>query len=365
MATPKVTNKKSFFKGAVLENQQTPLKIFSDIEVPKLNRGQVLVKLAYSGVCHSQVMEINGFRGEDKYLPHLLGHEGSGVVLAVGKGVRKVKINDRIVLGWIKGKGIEAGGSSFTCKNLKINAGGVTTFNEMSVVSENRCVIVPKGVPMDVAALFGCAILTGSGIVTNTIKPKKNSTIAFFGMGGIGMSALIASNLYNLKEVIAVDINNKRLDLAQQFGAKITINSNSEDPVERIKEITNGRGVDYAIDAAGIVKTIEQAFESVKINGGLAVFASHPKYGEKIAIDPFDLISGKRILGSWGGGANPDKDIPIFASLYLDGILPFQKLITKKYKLNQINQAIKDLQSGKVLRPIISIDPSIKNTGKR
>ena len=350
-----------FFKAAVLKKQKEKLSIINNVEPPELKHGQVLVKLAYSGVCHSQIMEIDGLRGEDKYLPHFLGHEGSGLVVEIGDGVTKVKKNDAVVLGWIKGAGVEAGGCQYLHDSKNINAGGVTTFNEYAVVSENRCVLVPDKIPMDIAALFGCAVLTGSGILTNTIQPKKNTNIAFFGLGGIGISALAATKLYTFNKIFAVDINDERLRLAKEFGATHVINPLKNCPVEFIKENTNGIGVDYSVDAAGLTKTIEQAFDSVKTAGGLCVFASHPKFGEKISIDPFDLISGKQILGSWGGGANPDIDIPKFSKLYCDGILPLDKLITKKYKLEKINDAIDDLKSGKVIRPIIELDESIKN----
>ena len=352
---------KKTFNAAVLSELNKDLEIINNIEFPNLKKGQVLVKLAYSGVCHSQIMEIEGQRGEDKYLPHLLGHEGSGIVISIGPGVTKVNIEDTVVLGWIKGDGIDAGGSTYISGDNVINAGAVTTFNEYAVVSENRLVIIPSRIPMDIAALFGCAVLTGSGIITNTIEPKNGTSIAFYGLGGIGISALAASKLYSFEKIFAVDINNDRLDLATEFGATHVINPLDNDPVKYIKENTNGEGVNYAVDAAGIVKTIEQAFESVKIDGGLAVFASHPKFGEKISLDPFDLISGKKILGSWGGGAYPDRDIPLFADLFKAGKLPLEKLITKKYSLSQINQAIDDLKSGKIIRPIIEIDGNIKN----
>tara|TARA_Y200000002_G_scaffold383026_1_gene402679 strand:+ start:125 stop:1198 length:1074 start_codon:yes stop_codon:yes gene_type:complete len=350
------------FKAAVLEKQKSPLKLVSNVKIPRLKKGQVLVKLAYSGVCHSQIMEIEGLRGEDKYLPHFLGHEGSGIVIETGPDVTKVKSGDTIVLGWIKANGIDSGGCCYKHKDKYFNAGSVTTFNEYAIVSENRCVIIPKKIPMDIAALFGCAVLTGSGILTNTIKPKNNTDIAFFGIGGIGISALAASRLYSFNKIFAIDINDERLALAKEFGATHIFNPLNECPVRFIKENTDDIGVDYAIDAAGLVKTIEQAFESIKTNDGLCVFASHPRFGDKISIDPFDLISGKRIIGSWGGDAQPDKDIPIFSKLYLDGKLPLEKFISKKYKLEDINLAINDLKKGKVIRPIIELDTSIKNT---
>jgi len=344
------------FSGAVLNNTNKPLSIVKDVLLPDLRKGQVLVKIAFSGVCHSQLMEIGGHRGEDKFLPHFLGHEASGYVVSIGPLVKKVKIGQPIILSWIKSSGAETGGCDYICESgNKINAGPIATFNEYAVVSENRCVPMPKGIPMDVAALFGCAALTGGGIVKNTLRPKKNSTLAIFGLGGIGVTALMAAKNYDLKRIIVVDINQSKLDAAIKFGADETINASKVNPLKHIRELTNHHGVDYSIDSAGLTKTIEQAFSAVKLNGGISVFASHPKFGNKIKLDPFELISGKKILGSWGGSAKPDHDIPHFCKLYKQGKFPIDQLITKIYKLKDINDAISDLASGKVMRPIIKI----------
>jgi len=343
-------------KAAVLKEINSPLRIYKDIRIPMLRRGQVLVKVAYSGVCHSQLMEIQGKRGEDSYLPHLLGHEGSGIVQDIGTDVTKFKIGDRVILGWIKGDGLDVSGTVYTCGDETINAGAVTTFSNYAVVSENRCVLLPDGVPMDVAVLFGCALQTGAGIVTNIIKPEAGSTVAVIGLGGIGLSVLMATQLFNCKKVIAVDVEQDKLQLAKDFGATDIIHSIDTDPVDAIMGLTNGMGVDYSIEAAGLGKTIEQAFSSVRKNGGKCIFASHPEYGERISLDPYDLISGKQIAGSWGGGCEPDKDIPLLAKLYRDGRLPLDRLITTRYTLDNINQAIADLEARRVVRPLIEIN---------
>lgn len=347
-------------KAAVLHTLNDSLRLRDDIELPQLLHGQVLVKLAYSGVCHSQLMEVRGRRGEDVYLPHLLGHEGSGVVLEVGPGVAKVRSGDRVVLGWIKGSGIEAGGVKYKCTEGILNGGGVTTFNDYAVVSENRCVKVPDGVPMDIAALFGCAVLTGAGIITNSVRPTNGSSIAIFGLGGIGLSALMGLVLFECKMVIVVDISEDRLRLAEEFGATHTINAIKCDPVQAIRSLTDGRGTDYSVEAAGRSDTIEKAFDAVRRGGGLCVFASHPSHGSRISLDPFEMICGKQITGSWGGGSDPDRDIPIYADLYLKGKLPLGKLITKRYSLDEVNQALDDLEQNKVIRPLIEIDTDLQ-----
>lgn len=348
-------------KAAVLARLAHPLDVISDISLTLPGRGQVLVKLAYSGVCHSQLMEARGLRGPDAYLPHLLGHEGSAKVIAIGEGVTKVAEGDLVVLGWIKGEGLDAGGARYKCDCLghEINAGGVTTFNEYALVSENRVVPLPVGIPLDVAVLFGCAVPTGAGIITNDIRPEPSSTVAIFGLGGIGMSALMATMLFECAQVIAVDISEDKLALSRSFGATHVIDASKQDPVAEIRKLTGGRGVDYAVEASGQASVIEQAFESVRRGGGACVFASHPAHGVRVSIDPFELICGKQIRGSWGGSSNPDRDIPLFAKLYLEGRLPLEKLLTRRYRLDQINEALDDMEQHRVMRPLIEIDPGL------
>jgi S-(hydroxymethyl)glutathione dehydrogenase/alcohol dehydrogenase len=345
-------------RAAVLYETDRPLRIVSGIEVPPLGAGQVAVKLAYAGVCHSQLMEARGRRGPDRYLPHLLGHEGSGIVVDTGPGVEKVALGQRVVLGWIKGRGADVPGTQYRLDGTVLNAGAVTTFNDYAVVSENRCVGVPDGVPMDIAALLGCAVPTGAGIVTNMIAPEPGSTIAILGLGGIGLSALLACRLYQLTEIAAVDIAPEKLALARELGATALIDAREQEPVDEIRRRTDGRGADYVIEAAGLARTIEQAFEATR-RGGLCVFASHPQAGARISIDPYELICGKRIIGSWGGASDPDRDIPRFADWYRTGRLPLERLITRRYRLEEVNEALDDLEHRHVGRPLIEIDGSI------
>jgi S-(hydroxymethyl)glutathione dehydrogenase/alcohol dehydrogenase len=290
-----------------------------------------------------------------------LGHEGTGIVQEIGEGVTKVKIGDKVILGWIKSEGINAEPAKYISENgTIINSGNVTTFSELSIVSENRLVKLPKGIPLDIGVLFGCAIPTGAGIVMNEIIPKEDSTIAIFGLGGIGLSALMATNLFKCNKIIAIDIEDKKLELAKDFGATHTINSNNQNIEEAILDMTNNQGVDYSVECSGLAKIIEIAFKCVKNNGGLCVFASHPQNGDKISLDPYDLICGKQIKGSWGGSSNPDIDIPKFAELYKKGILPLEKLLEKRYSLENINDALDDLENRKVIRPLIEINKDLE-----
>lgn len=346
-------------KAAVLYVPDEPLRLDADIEVPEPGRGQVLVKLAYSGVCQSQLMEARGLRGPDRFLPHLLGHEGSGVVLKTGPGVDKVANGQKVVLGWIKGRGADVPTMTYRRGPAVINAGAVTTFNEYAVVSENRCVALPEGVPMDVAVLFGCALLTGAGIVAHDIEPPAGSAIAVFGLGGVGMSALMACRLHAPAQLIAIDVAAEKRSLAAELGATATLDPAACDVVSEIQKLTAGKGADFSIEATGLARTIELAFAAVRRGGGLCVFASHPRNGERISLDPYDMIAGKRIKGSWGGGSDPDRDVPRFAELYRTGKLPLEKLLSRRYALDDINAALDDLEQRRVGRPLIVIDPSL------
>lgn len=340
-------------KAAVLFECGASLKIVEDIEVPAPGRGQVFVELSHSGVCHSQLMEVRGRRGPDPYVPHLLGHEGAATVISVGEGVTKVAPGDRVVLGWIKGSGLDAPGPRYKWRETVLNAGGVTTFNSHAVVAENRCYRLPESIPGDVAVLFGCAVPTGAGIVLNEVNPRAGASAVVFGLGGIGLVALMALRAAGCTPVIAVDVVREKLDVALECGATIAIDASVQDPVAAIRELTAGNGADYAIEAAGRVNTIEQAFDSVRKFGGICVFASHPPAGELIKLDPHDLISGKSLRGSWGGATNPERDIPHFAEMYLTGKLPLDRLIRDRFSLEEVNSALSALENKKSFRPLL------------
>ena len=343
-----------FSKAAVLEALGKPLRI-RNIELPNLVKGQVLVKVLYSGVCRSQLMEVSGYRGSDQWLPHLLGHEGSGIIQEVGPEVSKVKVGDEVILGWVKGVGIEAPGAKYICDNQIINSGCVTTFSNYTIVSENRVIKKPAGLAFDIATLFGCALPTGAGMVLNQLKPSTSNTIAVLGLGGIGLSALMALKALRIQNIIAIDVSDEKLVLAKKLGATHVINSKKEDCQSALLSIVS-QGVDICIESAGKVKTIELGFGLIRKGGGKLLFASHPPEGDKISLSPHELISGKNIIGSWGGGTNPDIDSPKMYQLFSSENIPLGSLLTRRYSLECINQALEDLRLGNVFRPIIEMN---------
>ncbi|HET6880527.1 MAG TPA: zinc-binding dehydrogenase [Pirellulales bacterium] len=341
-------------EAAVLVEINRPLRQ-ATLTLPELKPGQVLVEVAYSGVCHSQLHEVRGRRGPDRFLPHTLGHEGSGTVLSVGDGVSKVKAGDRVVLTWIKGDGADVAATVYHDGTETVNSGALSTFMRHTVTCENRVVPLSSAMPLREAALLGCAVPTGAGIVLNAAKMKRASSVAVFGVGGIGLSALLAAKTLDAAPLIAVDVVDAKLAEALRLGATHAVNSREREPLAAIQELTDGRGVDYSIECAGRRETMETAFRSVRNQGGLCVLAGNLPHGERIAIDPFDLIRGKRIVGTWGGETRPDQDLPRYAQWFLEGRLPLANLITHEYPLDEINTALSDMEQGRVSRALIKM----------
>jgi S-(hydroxymethyl)glutathione dehydrogenase/alcohol dehydrogenase len=349
----KPNDKIKYAHAAVLEQIGAPLAI-KKIELPELLEGQVLVKILFSGVCRSQLMEMSGGRGEDKWLPHLLGHEGSGVVVSIGPNVTKVSPGDEVILGWIQGNGLNAPGAKYLCDGRVINSGRVTTFSNYSVVAENRLVKKPSNIALDVAVLFGCALPTGAGMALNEIAPKQDESILILGLGGIGLSALITLKALGLKKLVAADVSNDKLAFAKRLGVDQVFNPLDGDFRSNISKIIEG-GFDACIESGGTVHSIELGYSLIRKGGGRLLFASHPPEGEQIKLSPHDLISGKQIAGSWGGQAQPDRDVPRMAELFVKSDAPLEALLTKRYPLAQINTALEDLRLGQVFRPLIAM----------
>lgn len=339
-------------QAALLVQTGQPL-VLADIETPAPKPGQVLVEVAYSGACGTQVMEWRGDKGEDKWVPHCLGHEGTGTVVVAGSAVTKVKVGDKVVLSWIKGTGIEAGGAVYDWDGKKVNAGGVTTFQRHAVVSENRLTLLPPDMPMDVAVLLGCAAPTGMGAVYNVLKAQPGDAVAVFGTGGIGLNALMAAALAGAMPVIGIDPNPTRRALAKLYGATHVIDA-AGDVLAEIKKIVP-QGVDLAVESSGIPAVMEQAINATRQQGGRAVVIGNAKHGAVLPLDPGVFNQGKSLLGTWGGDSVPDRDYGRYGRLLSSGRFPVRDLLSKPYSLAQADQALQDLAAGKVGRPLIDM----------
>jgi len=332
-------------KAAILTELRMPL-VIAEIEIPQeLKIGQVLVKVHFSGICGSQLGEIDGAKGEDKFLPHLLGHEGSGTAVSIGPGVKTVSIGDKVVLHWRKGEGIQSDPPIYNWNGKKVNAGWVTTFNEYAVVSENRITTIPDDSELDIAALYGCAVTTGFGVIENNAKLKIGESIVVFGAGGIGLNVVQAASLVSAFPIIAIDIFDNRLALAKEMGATHTINSLELSFDEILTKINAISKIDAFIDNTGNPKVIEFGYNIVKPQGKV-VLVGVPKKGNNINIFSLPMHFGKSIIGSHGGEAIPEVDIPRINNLYLENRINFKKLISKTYNLNEINTAISDIRNG-------------------
>ena len=206
--------KKKIMQAAVLSKFNDNLNLF-EVKIPKLKYGQVLVQIRYSGICRSQLMEIEGGRDNRKWLPHLLGHEASGIIEEIGPGVKKVKKGDQVILTWIKSKGIDAKTANFNYKNKKINSGKVTTFSNYSIVSESRVVKKPKSISLKDSVLLGCSLSTGMGMVLNESEISSKNKVVLIGLGGIGLGVLIALKYKKIKNIIVIENDMKKLSIAK------------------------------------------------------------------------------------------------------------------------------------------------------
>lgn len=332
--------------AAILVEQKKPLEI-ARIDLPrKIEVGQVLVKLAYSGICGSQIGEMQGVKGSDPWLPHLLGHEGSGQVLFVGAGVKHVKPLDHVILHWRPSRGIESEVPKYHWNNQVINAGWVTTFNEYAVVSENRLTKIEAGTNLKTAALYGCAITTGFGVVDNLARVRLGETVVVFGAGGVGLNVVQAAFLSGARQVIAVDIYDHRLVLAKHCGATHCINANKQNSWEEIHKILNGVGLDIFIDNTGQTEIIARAYDLVSSRGRV-VLVGVPAKNQKTSLYTLPLHFGKKIVGTHGGETIPHEDIPRYMNLLKSRQVDLENIITEVGTLDDINSMIDAMRSGK------------------
>jgi S-(hydroxymethyl)glutathione dehydrogenase/alcohol dehydrogenase len=333
-------------RAAILVELKKPL-VIDEIALPeKLEAGQVLVEIHASGVCGSQLGEIDGAKGEDKFLPHLLGHEGSGVVLECGPGVRHAEPGDKVVLHWRKGLGIESAVPSYQWRGKKLNAGWITTFNQHAIVSENRVTVIPADSDLEIAALFGCAVTTGFGVAQNNAKLKIGESVVVFGAGGVGLNIVQAAALSGAYPVIAIDLYDNRLELARDMGATHTINSSREEAAGRIRDIAGG-SVDAFIDNTGQPAIIQLGYQLTGPKGRVTLVGV-PRKGHDISIYSLPLHFGKVLSGSHGGEAVPEQDIPRYHTLFRAGRIKLRELITNRYPLDDVNQAIQGMRDGSV-----------------
>ena len=337
---------------AILEKIKKPLKIIN-AEVPTPKKNQIVIKIKFTFICGSQLNEIYGKRGKDRYLPHSLGHEASGTIFKIGDNIKKFKKGQKVFLSWIKRN--ETGSSQpyyLTKKNKKINSGMVSTFSEYSIVSKDRVYKIPKNLPMDIAALFGCALPTGFGIVNKFAKKiNKNKFVTIYGAGGVGLMALIALKSLGFKNIITIDKNKKNLKIAKKIGVKYACTLNYfNKKLINTKVPKNKIGLN--IEISGNEKMTQSAINNLDTKG-IVIIAGNIKKGNFIKLNPYDLIFGKKIFGFSGNDVSLEKNINTYSKIIKK--VGFSKLrkFYKTYSFKMINRAINDFNQGRVHRPLI------------
>ena len=346
-------------QAAILYCQKKSLLIDEICLPEKILYGQVLVQVHYSGICGSQLGEIAGVKGPDPYLPHLLGHEGSGIVQEVGPGVQYVRVGDKVVMHWRAGRGIQAEPPKYRWGDKVLNAGYVTTFNEYAVVSENRLTALPPDYPLEYAALYGCAVTTGLGVIENNAQLRMGQSLVVVGAGGVGLNIIQGAQLHSGYPIVAVDRFDNRLELAKQVGATHILNNSNEDYLlSKIRDIVGNSGADVVVDNTGNPNVISQCYELTK-DQGRTILVGVPAKGNEAQIYTLPLHFGKILTGSHGGNGNPSEDIPRYLQLEKLGKLQLKPLFTERFTLEQINEAIERMRSGDLVgRALVEINSS-------
>lgn len=364
-------------KAAVVEQKGAPFKIKDDIELADMQPDDLQIHMVASGICHSDEALRAGV-AEIGY-PIILGHEGSGIVEKVGSHVQNFKPGDHVVLSFyacgncancLRGiptqclhygennlSGVRPDGTAHFTENGKQVADmfDQSSFTTTTIVRERNVVKVPKELDLRKLGPLGCGYVTGSGTVLNTLKPRPGETIAVFGTGAVGLAAMMAGRIAGCTRVIAVDIVDSRLALAKELGATDTINSKTEDAVTKIKALTGGQGVDYAVDTTGVTAVMEDSIKALAQGGTSACIAVTDHH---IDVDTWnDLCVGdKAVIGVNMGDSIPQIDVPRLIEFYRQGMFAFDKT-EKFYDFEQINEANADSVSGKTIKPVLIIDP--------
>jgi len=340
-------------KAAILVESKKSL-IVADINLPeKLDVGQVLVNLHYSGICGAQINEIDAVKGKDNFLPHLLGHEGSGIVMDIGSGVSTVEVGDHVVLHWRPSSGIQSAPPKYNWEDQVINAGWVTTFNEQAIISENRLTVIPEDYDMREAPLFGCAVTTAFGVINNDAKVSVGQSVVIFGIGGVGLNIAQAADMVSAYPIIGIDLHQQKLDMGKKFGLTHGILAGSDDLSDDITTII-GDLADIVIETTGNSRVIEQAYNLTHPDGK-TILVGVPNKGDNISIYSLPLHFNKVLTGSHGGDAVPDVEIPRLMRLIEAKKMTLDGLITHEFPLEDINNALDLFRSGEAGRIILNL----------
>jgi len=331
--------------------------VVDEVDIPDPKANQVIVKLFSSGVCHSQIHQMHDSQFKR---PVTMGHEATGIVTHLGADVTHVNEGDHVIVTWVDrfpapGRPVKVP-PGITYKGELINDLLSYTWGDHVLLKSNYVVPIDKRHPTDISCIVGCAVLTGAGAVLNTAKVRPGDSVAVFGVGGVGLSAVQMASILEAYPIIAVDLDDTKLEFAKEFGATHVINASKHDPVETIIEMTNG-GADFAFDAIGVQVTSQQILPITRSggpgadnHGGMSVLIGVPANDtQQLILDPTLILYHQRQYRGSLGATYPERDFPVFLKLYEEGKFPLDKLVTKRYTLDQINEAYDDLQQGKIL----------------
>jgi len=363
-------------RALVVEEKDAPFKL-QEIELAEPGRGEVLARIVASGVCHTDAIT----RAGDLPMPFpcVLGHEGSGIVERIGPGVTTIAPGDKVIIGWpscgecrncldghpryclrtgealVSGrrfKGELKGTSAYSRDGKEIHGHffGQSSFATHSVASADAVVKIPNDVPLELLGPLACGLATGAGAVLNEARPKLGDSILVVGVGAVGLAAIMAARNSGITKIIAADVHDSRLAMASDFGATYTINSRTSKLVEEVSKIT-GSTVDFAFDCTGVIAVIETIAQTVGMLGTLVLIGGAPA-GASFSLDHLSTLWGKRVIGVLGGGGRSGQLIPALVELHRQGRFPFDRLV-KYYELDQVEQALADSKSGKVIKPIL------------
>ena len=354
--------------------QSRPLELV-DLDLAPPGRGEVLVRIGAAGLCHSDLSVIDGSR--PRPVPMALGHEAAGTVEALGQGVTDLSVGDRVVLVFVPSCGrcgpCAAGRPALCEPGARANGAGtllsgerrlsfkaqpvnhhlgVSAFATHAVVAPESCVRIDPELPLELAALFGCAVLTGVGAVIHTARVEPGASVAVVGLGGVGLSAVLGATLAGASRIVAVDLSDEKLAFARALGATDTVNAAAPDAAQTIRALSGG-GVEFAFDMAGAVPALELAF-AVTARGGTTVTAGLPHPDKRMTLSPVTLVAEERTLkGSYIGSAAPLRDVPRLIALFKAGKLPVDALLTHRLRLDEINEGFDRLREGIGVRQVV------------
>ncbi|MEM7133133.1 MAG: Zn-dependent alcohol dehydrogenase [Chloroflexota bacterium] len=358
-------------KAAVLYDINIPLQI-ETFDLPNLEDDQVRVRLEASGVCHSDWHVI---KGEWPFvpLPNILGHEGAGVVEAIGSDVRNISVGDHVVLSWKRNCGLcemcqegypnrcdepadHRGNPTQPERSDSMNRfNGLGTFATETIVPQDVVIPIDKEIPLPQAALVGCGVMTGVGAALNTANVQPGKSVAVFGCGGVGLNVIQGAAIAGAEPIIAVDLADNKLEMGRLFGATHTVNASQVDPVEAIRELTDGQGVHYAFEAIGLVSAPFKQSILCTRKRGVTVYVGHAPEQTPVDFDARILMPEKMVIGSMYGTCRPRVDFPRLLNLYKAGKLKLDELVTRTYQLEDVNEAFEALRKGEVARSVLDL----------